>query len=121
MNTQQFVTLALALAEGKNKRTAKSAAREVIKATCSMVHMSKDQTENVLQAFDWDGVRVEMIKVSFARKILGLSESQWYRRINFPETPSSQSSRSSRRTKNSTSFPSVKSSPSPCSGSKSAG
>ena len=86
MELNQFLHHAARTYESRGSRTAKSRCRKVIAAACDVIKLPKDLKENILMAFDWDGVKIEMIKVSLARQILGLNENQWYHRIKNPET-----------------------------------
>ena len=85
MELTQLLHLAARTYENRECRTAKSYCRRVIAAVCDIINLPTDHKENVLLAFDWDGVQVEMIKVSLARQILGLNENQWYHRIKNPD------------------------------------
>ena len=86
MELNQLLNIAARTYESRDDHTAKSYCRRVIAAACDIISLPKDQKENVLMAFDWDGVKVEMIRVSLARQILGLNENQWYHRIRNPDT-----------------------------------
>jgi len=85
MEQSQLLHLAARTYENRESRSAKSYCRRVIAAACDVIQLPRDQKENVLMAFDWDGIKVEMIKVSLARQILGLNENQWYHRIKNPD------------------------------------
>lgn len=85
MELTQLLNLAARTYENRESRTAKSDCRRVIAAACDVIKLPRDHKENVLMAFAWDGVKVEMIKVSLARQILGLNENQWYHRIKNPD------------------------------------
>ena len=85
MELTQLLNLTARTYESRDSRTAKSYCRRVIAAACDIINLPKDHKENVLMAFDWDGLKVEMIKVSLARQILGLNENQWYHRIKNPD------------------------------------
>ena len=85
MELNQLLHLAARTYESRESRTAKSHCRRVIAAACDIINLPMDHKENILTAFDWDGVKVEMIKVSLARQILGLNENQWYHRIKNPD------------------------------------
>ncbi len=85
MEQSQLLHLASRTYENRAGRSAKPYCRRVIAAVCDIINLPKDHKDNVLTAFDWDGVKVEMIKVSLARQILGLNENQWYHRIKNPD------------------------------------